>query len=251
MSFIRTVKNAVSNALLLIYTVWALLVFTLLCIGIFMPCALLLPRVTQRRQAGNLTLRIALKLAAIKLTAKGLEHLPSGGCVVVANHSSYLDGPILAAVLPPQFCLVIKREASNTPLVGFFLRRIDHQFVERHQPRGAARDAQQLIQRLRRGEEVGVFAEGTFVAQPGILPFKPGAFVGAVRAQVPVVPAAISGTRHIFPAGSLLLRPGKIEVTLLPPIYSNHAQLTVREASKQIAAEARQAIADVVKEPLV
>lgn len=196
-------------------------------------------------------MRITLFLAGIRLSVCGLENLPKNGCVVVANHSSYIDGPILGSVLPPRFCLVIKREANSIPVLGFFLRRIDHQFVERQQPRGAARDAQQMIQRLRRGEEVGIFAEGTFKAEPGLLPFKPGAFVGAIRSKVPVVPVAIQGTRGIWPAHTLLLRPGAIQVTVLPAISSELNGQSLRETSQIIAQQARESIAAVVKEPLV
>lgn len=217
---------------------------------VFIPSALLLPSIAQRRQAGNLTVRISLFLAGIRLSVSGLENLPANGCIVVANHSSYIDGPVLGAVLPPRFCLVIKREADSIPVVGFFLRRIDHQFVERQSPRGAARDAQQMIQRLRNGEEVGIFAEGTFKKDAGLLPFKPGAFIGAIRSQVPVVPVAIHGTRHIFPAEAKLMRPGPIKITVLPAIPSQLNGQSLRETSQKIAEQARETIAATVKEPL-
>lgn len=248
---LKSVRAFLITLLLSVYTLWAATVFVAACLVIFIPAALLLPTVALRRQAGNITIRVFLLLCGIRLSVNGLDNLPSGGCIVVANHSSYIDGPILGAVLPPRFCLVIKREANQIPVVGFFLRRIDHQFVERTNPRGAARDAQQMIQRLRQGEEVGIFAEGTFVAAPGILPFKPGAFIGAIRSHVPVIPAAIRGTRHIFPANSMLIRPGTIRIQLLPAISTELGEESVREASRRIAEQARSSIAAVVEEPLV
>lgn len=247
----KLVGTLLSNLLLSVYTLWAALVFVAACLLIFIPAALLLPTVTMRRRAGNLTVRVFLLLSGMRISVSGLDNLPTGGCIVVANHSSYIDGPILGAVLPPRFCLVIKREANTIPVVGFFLRRIDHQFVERNKPRGAARDAQQMIQRLRQGEEVGIFAEGTFVAEPGILPFKPGAFIGAIRSQVPVIPTAIRGTRRIFPANTMLMRPGKIEIQLLPAISTELGEHSVRETSRRIAEQARTTIAAVIQEPLV
>ena len=48
--------------------------------------------------------------------SEGLEHLPQGQCVIVANHASYLDGLVMTAALPPRFGFVIKREMSRVPL---------------------------------------------------------------------------------------------------------------------------------------
>ena len=66
------------------------------------------------------------------------------------------------------------------------------------------------------GESMFVFPEGTFVRAPGLLPFRLGAFRGAADSGRPVVPIALAGTRHIFPAGTMLLRPGPITLTISP-----------------------------------
>ena len=63
-----------------------------------------------------------------------------------------------------------------------------------------------------------MFPEGTFVAAPGLLPFRLGAFRAAVETGRPVVPVAIGGTRRILPADTLLLRPGRITVTIGRPL---------------------------------
>lgn len=195
--------------------------------------------------------------SGMRLVITGLENLPSGGCVVVANHSSYLDGPILASALPTRFSLVIKREAENIPTVGFFLRRVDHLLVDRTNPRQAAKDAKQIVQRLADGEAVGIFAEGTFYAEPGIHAFKPGGFVAAVRSQRPVAPVVISGTRHILPEQRLTLRPGIVRIDVLPAIETAlHARTsdavpTSRQQANSVAEHARVAIAQRLQEPLV
>ena len=62
---------------------------------------------------------------------RGLENMPAGQCVVVANHASYLDGVVMAAALPPRFGFVIKREMNDVPAAGLLLRRIGSEFVER------------------------------------------------------------------------------------------------------------------------
>ena len=52
------------------------------------------------------------------MRAHGIERLPDGACIIVANHASYVDGPLLFACLPPRFGFVIKKEASRIPLAA-------------------------------------------------------------------------------------------------------------------------------------
>lgn len=240
------------NIIFALYTLWAALAFLSFLILLFVPLALLLPNLHWRRRAGGITVKLFMLFSGMRLQVNGLQNLPSGGCVVVANHCSYLDGPILAAALPSHFSLVIKREAGNIPLVGFFLKRVDHLLVERRNPRQAARDAEKIIQRLTNGDAVGLFAEGTFHAEPGVHSFKPSGFVGATRNNLPVVPVAMQGTRHIWPEKRLTLRPGLVTITILPLLYpSSDDGLSPRQKSKLLAEQARAQIAAHIQEPLV
>lgn len=197
-------------------------------------------------------MRLFTTLCGIRLTVSGLNQLPKTGCVVVANHCSYLDGPLLAMALPPHFSMVIKREAGDVPLVGFFLRRLQHILVERKQARRAAQDAQQIIDHLEAGEAVGIFAEGTFHAQPGVHRFKPSAFIGACRHQVAVVPIGIQGTRHIWPDKRRSLRPGLVQIHVMPAINTaDYAAESERQQARVVAEAAREVIAKQIGEPLV
>src|SRR5579862_4885341 len=93
----------------------------------------LLPGVTRRRRLARGAARVFLRLAGMPLTVVGLEHLPEGLCILVANHCSYLDGVVFTAALPPRFGFVIKREMAKVPLAGFLLNRIGSQFMARDQ----------------------------------------------------------------------------------------------------------------------
>jgi len=73
---------------------------------------------------------------------------------------------------------------------------------------------------LRRGQSLFVFPEGTFGTEPGLLPFRLGAFRAAVDAGCAVVPVIIRGTRRAFPAGAWLLRPTKLSVTIGAPLVA-------------------------------
>ncbi len=200
----------------LAYALWAAGVF--LAVG-FAALALIapLPGLGRRRAAARRAARTFLWLAAMPLTVKHEERLPPGQCVVVCNHASYLDGPVLTAALPPRFAFVIKREMSAVPLAAIVLRRLGSVFVERNRTRISA-DARRLLRNASRGNSLVFFPEGTFDPRPGVRKFHAGAFASAVRAGCPLVPAVLRGTRRaLWPGGALPL-PGPIELEILPPI---------------------------------
>lgn len=187
----------------------------LVCLAAFTPLALSLPGRTLRRRVGRLAVRSALALAGLRLRTTFREPLPAGAVVIVSNHASYLDGPVLFAALPPRFAFVIKQEAARVPVMGLVLRRLGHEFVDRFNRQRGAADARRILRLAANGESVAFFPEGTIVPEPGIGRFHTGAFLTAVRAGVPVVPVAIRGTRRILCPGSPRLRPGAIDVEVL------------------------------------
>jgi 1-acyl-sn-glycerol-3-phosphate acyltransferase len=185
---------------------------------------LLTPRLARRRAQVSGLARLALRLARMRLEIHGLDQLPQP-CIVVANHSSYLDGVVLAASLPPCFSFVIKREMSAVPVAGTLLRRIGAEFVERGDRIRGARDARRLLRNAAIGHSLVFFPEGTFSSDVGLLRFHIGAFAAAVRAHLPVVPVAIRGTRHCLPPGSPWPQPGTIRIEALAALPSQPAAL--------------------------
>ncbi|MGA2023789.1 MAG: lysophospholipid acyltransferase family protein [Steroidobacteraceae bacterium] len=182
-----------------------------------LPVLLLTRSLSRRRAIVSALARSVLRLIGMRVATRGLERIEAP-CVVVANHASYLDGVVLAALLPPSFSFVIKREMSGVPLAGTLLRCIGAEFVERRDRRGGARDARRLLRNAALGRALVFFPEGTFIAETGLLRFHIGAFVAAARANLPVVPVAIRGTRECLPAERLLPRPGRIDVEVLEPL---------------------------------
>jgi 1-acyl-sn-glycerol-3-phosphate acyltransferase len=206
------------------YAACALTAFTLLAL---LALVLVLPVPWQdlRRRMVRTAARIALFVCGMRVKVIHPEHLPAGACVVVANHSSYLDGIVLYAALPPVFGFVIKREMSKVPLANLLLRRIGAHYVDRG-GRKSARDTRRLLKNAAAGGAMAFFPEGTFDRQPGLMPFRSGAFVVAANAGMPVMPIAIRGTRAALPARTLLPRPARIEIELtplLPPPVSTKA----------------------------
>ena len=164
------------------------------------------------------TARLFLRLAGIRLHIDGIERLPSTPFLVVANHASYLDGIILAALLPGQYSFVAKRELSASFITRIPLTRLGAAFVERFDLRQGIEDARRILEATLAGRSPIFFPEGTFRLRPGLLPFRMGAFMVAVDAATPVVPVAMSGARDCLPEGSWLLRPGIVSVIISAPI---------------------------------
>jgi 1-acyl-sn-glycerol-3-phosphate acyltransferase len=197
-----------------IYSLSAL--FVLMAVAALL--TLLLPSLHWRRSSTRWLARLWLTLAGLRLRVNGLEHLPEGSCVLVANHSSYLDGVVMKAGLPPRFSFVIKREAATTPVLGFLLRRIGSEFVDRHSAGGRQRDARRVMKRAEQGHSLVFFPEGTFDSVVGLKRFHIGAFVAAARGGMPLVPAVIHGARRSMPNGAIVPMPGTIRIEILPPI---------------------------------
>ena len=230
-----------------IYGVYALLTFAVFAI-VAVVLVLLPLRIGARRA-------IAHQIAAAMFVAIGLrpkvidaQHLPPGPCVVVANHASYLDGVVLKAALPARFSFVIKKEVSRVPLAGLMLRRIGSEFVDRFNRHAGGMDARRLIKAADAGQALAFFPEGTFIAEPGLGKFHTGAFAIAARANLPIVPVAIRGTRYILPSDRFLPLPGRIEVQILPAVVGEPSMEPVA-AVAHTRDRARASILAVLGEP--
>jgi len=228
-----------------LYGVYAWLIFIIFVIcAVF--CAVLVPGMRRRRRMVSFCARMPLGLAGVSIDVRGMEKIPSGDCVVVANHASYIDGVLLQGHLSPKFSFVIKGEMKNFPLMGYLLRRVGSRFVERFEASGSVRDARHLLRAASAGESMVVFPEGTFIEEAGLGRFRSGAFAAAIKAGVPVVPVVISGSRRILPAGKILPRHGHLRIDVLNPIDPSDESFS---NSKTLAERARQEILQVLEEP--
>lgn len=208
---------------------------------------LVVPSLAGRRRIARWTARRVLSAGGIRLTVDwggaGESRTLPLTCVIVANHTSYLDGVILAAALPPRFAFVIKKEMSRVPLAGALLRRIGSEFVERNDRHKSAMDARRVLKKATEGHALVFFPEGTFSKVPGaLLRFHTGAFVTAVRARCPVIPLAIHGARQAMGSNGLWITPGRVRVEVLQPLLARpddpDAAVSLRDAAKREIADA-------------
>jgi 1-acyl-sn-glycerol-3-phosphate acyltransferase len=209
---------------------------------------LALPTLSARRKAGAFGGRAYFRLCGFPVRVTGGHRLPPGACIIVANHASYIDGPLLFAYLPPRFGFVIKKEASRLPVMGRMLRRLGHHFVERSNRHEGASDTRRILRALEQGDAAAFFPEGTFGPEHGIARFHGGAFALAARTGVPVAPVVIHGTRRVLSGGQLLPRWGHITVEILDPLP---ARTGSGDCASELRDEARARIAAALGEPMV
>jgi 1-acyl-sn-glycerol-3-phosphate acyltransferase len=180
---------------------------------------MVLPGPRRRRTLLRAAAGLILRLIGAGPTVEGAANIPRGEpCVVVANHASYLDSMVLAAVLPPTIGFVAKRELVAGPVTGPFLKRLGTAFVERFDPAAGVADTGRMTDALKAGDTLVFYPEGTFDRMPGLRAFHMGAFVAAAEAGLPVVPAAIRGARSILRADGSFPRRGRVTITFGQPI---------------------------------
>ncbi len=112
-----------------------------------------------------------------------------GGALLVCNHTSWADIFVIAAVQPARF--VAKAELTNWPLLGRFAAACGTIFVERGRRHAVAHVNQAVVERLRAGQSMGIFPEGTTTDGASLLRFHANLLQPALDAGAAVVPLAI------------------------------------------------------------
>ena len=177
----------------------------------------------------DLGLRLLVALA-VRAHVRGREHVPrTGPLLLVSNHLSWADPPLLVATSPRLLNFLAKAELWEHPVLAFLGRHHGELRVRRGEAdRQAIRDAEALLER---GGFLGIMPEGTRSKTGGLIPGQPGAAYLAIRCNVPVLPAAVWGTEAIQKPADLLRRP-RVEVvfgkpfTLDPGLRKNLAAAT-------------------------
>jgi 1-acyl-sn-glycerol-3-phosphate acyltransferase len=178
---------------------------------------------------------VLLAVSGVRVRVEGLEKLqPDCGYVLVANHRSLIDTPVIMAHIPLQLRFFAKKGLFRIPLLGGHLRRAGHLPVVRENPRASVKslsDGARLIRE--RGISVLIFPEGG--RAPGEMrEFKEGAAYLAIKAGVPAVPIGIAGAREVLPMGSFHVRPHEVTVRIGDPIPTAGAKLDYRGELSQV-----------------
>jgi 1-acyl-sn-glycerol-3-phosphate acyltransferase len=207
----------VKKILLTLYKVWVFLVFTVFMI-LFLP-GLVIPFFFGLRPGRIGYFFLALwswifsVLTFIRYEFYGRENFKKGkSYVLVSNHTSFLDLPGLAMLIPNQFRPLAKKELKKIPVFGWIAQAATI-IVDRSSHESRKKSMDKLKWVLKQGISILIFAEGTQNRTKEILqPFHDGAFRIAVDTQQPIIPIIVIGARKLMPPGTIDLRPGLIRI---------------------------------------
>ena len=136
--------------------------------------------------------------------------LPRGGMVIASNHQSYVDPVLLGAALPRRISFMARDTLFRNPLFGRLIRDVGAFPVRRD---GVGTEGlKTAVRKLKAGEAVLVFPEGTRTRDGQVGPIKDGAGLLSRMASVPVVPAAVEGTFRAWPRGRAYPLPARMRV---------------------------------------
>ena len=159
-----------------------------------------------------------LKIAGIEVEVNKNELDTSKSYVIVSNHSSYLDIPILIATLDVPFVIMYKKELEKIPIFGKGLELSPFISIIRTSPRDAIKSLDKAIDLLNSGISVLIFPEGTRTLNGELGIFKKGATRIAYKSNKAILPVKIIGSYKLMPKNSSMLNKGKVKIEIKPAI---------------------------------
>ena len=174
-----------------------------------------------------------------RVRVRGREHVPkTGGALVLSNHQSHLD-PIMMGLASDRRMNYLARQTlfRFTPF-RWFIQSFDAIPLDRE---GLGLSGlKETMARLKRGEMVQIFPEGTRTHDGEVGPFKPGFCALAKRVKVPLVVAAFDGGFDAFPRTSHVPRPARIHIEFGPTITPE--EVAQFKSDEELVAEVRRRI---------
>lgn len=130
---------------------------------------------------------ILCRLLGIRIKIEG--PIPTTSALLVSNHVSWLDIPVLSSVMPLSF--IAKREVGGWPMFGWMAKLQRCVFVNRENRHSTGKSSAEMTKRLHTGDTLVLFPEGTSDDGNSVLPFKSAYFGAAEKLDVPVMPVTL------------------------------------------------------------
>jgi len=173
-------------------------------------------------------------LVVYRIRCEGRQYIPrEGGALVLSNHQSHFD-PILVGLACDRRLNYLARETLfRFPPFRWLIRSLDAIPIDRE---GLGLNGlKETLRRIKRGEMVLMFPEGTRTPDGEVHALKPGFCALARRLDVPLLPVAIDGAFDVWPRSSTFPRGGRIDVQFGPPIMPDEiARFEERELVAEV-----------------
>lgn len=215
-------RSKVTNVLLSAL-VWLVFVLLLLLWLPLTTIVWLLDRDPSRYRTGRFFRWLAHPIAVlgpswrVRMQADKIEN-PRRPYVIVANHQSVLDIPMLA-LMPLECKWVAKEKLFRIPVLGWMMRMARDIPLDRSSTRSGVKALQAARNHLEQKCSVLIFPEGTRSEDRRVYDFNDGAFLLAIKNQLPVLPIAIEGASDCMPKHSWIFGdPHEIKIRIMPPV---------------------------------
>ena len=163
--------------------------------------------------------RLMLWGAGIRIRGDGVERIdPARRYILIANHHSYFDIPCIFAAIPQPIRFMAKKSLFSIPIFGWAIGRAGFIPIDRKNRRTAVKSFDLAVDRIRKGNTIVIFPEEGRSHEPAMRPFQRGAFLLAIRSELPILPLAIDGTYEAFKVGARRITPGVVTVRVGTPI---------------------------------
>lgn len=174
--------------------------------------------------------RLLVKAAGIDLHIESGAALdPKQRYILVANHHSYFDIPCILAAVPQPIRFMAKASLFKIPIFGWSIGRAGFIPIDRKNRRTAVKSFDLAVERIRRGNTIVIFPEEGRSRHREMRPFQRGAFLLAIKSELPMVPMAIDGTYDVFRVGAKRVTPGRVTIKVGTPIVTEGATLKDKE----------------------
>jgi 1-acyl-sn-glycerol-3-phosphate acyltransferase len=191
--------------------------------------------------------RLILWGAGIEIRGQGIERIePKKRYILIANHHSYFDIPCIFAAIPQPIRFMAKKSLFSIPIFGWAIGRAGFIPIDRKNRRTAVKSFDLAVARIRKGNTIVIFPEEGRSAEVAMRPFQRGAFLLAIRSELPILPLAIDGTYEVFRVGAKRITPGVVTIRAGTPIET--AGLTVR-AKNSLGEQSRAQIEALLVHP--
>lgn len=183
--------------------------------------------------------RVLARLVVVwfcRFRVTGRENWPDeGGALICANHQSYLDPPLVGLTCSRRLTYLGRDTLFRHRFLGWLITFLDTIPIDREG--GGLAGLKETLRRLKRGDMVLIFPEGTRTRDGQLQSLKPGFCAVARRSKVPLVPVALDGAYDAWPRTSPLPRGGRLAVVIGEPISA--AEVAQYEDEELVAELAR------------
>jgi len=170
-----------------------------------------------------------VRVVGVRIRVRGLERIPRGVCLFVANHTSSADAPAVVGAIPRRIAILLKESLFKWPIAGQAFTLAHFIRVNRGARDSAIARVEKATEALKSGQSFLIYPEGTRSPDGRLQEFKKGAVVMAITAGVPIVPMVCSGAHRVMGKRSLVIHPGEILVEFLQPIDASKYSLEERD----------------------